>query len=208
MTRIVLASSNQGKARELLRLFALPTLEIVTLRQVLPPSFEVEETGTTFEENAWLKAEAVCAATGLPSLADDSGLEVDALGGRPGVWSARYAGEKARDEDNNRRLLKDLEQTAQERRTARFVCVLVFAVPGNGTPQRVGSARGTVEGSILRAPRGTGGFGYDPLFEAVDRPGRTTAELSPEEKDAISHRGRAARALVPDLRRWLDSSGP
>lgn len=206
MTRIVLASTNEGKAKELLRFFDLPELELITMRQVLPSSFEVEETGTTFEANAWLKAEAVCAATGLPTLADDSGLEVDALGGRPGVRSARYAGDGATDGENNGRLLEELAKIPPKERTGRFICVLVFAVPGESRPRRLASATGTLEGVLLAAARGNGGFGYDPLFEALERPGWTTAELPPEEKDAISHRGRAARALVPQLRGWLHCS--
>lgn len=201
--RVVVASRNAGKVRELAVLFALPGLELVPMSALLPDSFEVEETGTTFEENAWLKALAVARATGEPALADDSGIEVDALGGRPGVYSARYAGVGASDADNNRLLLEELEGVVEERRTARFRSVLVLARPASPEPERVSSASGVVEGRILRAPRGEGGFGYDPLFSTLELDGRTTAEATLEEKNRISHRGRAARALAPALARFL-----
>lgn len=202
--RVVLASGNPGKLAELSALLDEPSIRLVSMAQVLSTEFDVEETGATFEENAWLKAEAVCQATGLPALADDSGLAVDALGGQPGVFSARYAGVHGDDAANNARLLRELAQLPQKERSARFVCVLAFAIPGpRGEPHRQASARGEVFGSILEFPRGTGGFGYDPLFEAQDFPGRSTAEISSGEKNSISHRGKAARALRLQLGKWL-----
>lgn len=202
MTRkIVLASKNEGKVRELAALLA--EIDLVSMREYLPARFDVDETGETFSDNAWLKASAVCRATGLPALADDSGLEVDALGGRPGVHSARYAGIGATDEQNNARLLEELKSVPAQQRTARFVCVLVLATLVDGKVRRVAESRGIIEGRVLSAPRGSGGFGYDPLFEPSELPGRTTAEISPAEKNGMSHRGQAARALVVPLRSWL-----
>ncbi len=201
---VVVASRNAGKVRELELLFALPGLELAPMSALLPDDFEVEETGSTFEDNAWLKALSVARATGHPALADDSGIEVDALGGRPGVYSARYAGARATDDDNNQLLLRELEDVPDERRTARFRSVLVLASPGSPDVQRVSSASGAVEGRILRAPRGAGGFGYDPLFATDELGGRTTAEASLAEKNRISHRGRAARALAPALARFME----
>ena len=203
---IILASMNVGKARELSRLFAEPRVHLVSMREFVPAGFEVEETGVTFEENAWLKALQVCKVTGRPALADDSGIEVDALGGRPGVYSARYARAGASDDENNRLLLRELAGTPAEMRTARFRCVLALAVPGQLGPVKVASAEGTVEGRIAAEARGAHGFGYDPLFLPDHFRGRTTAEISAEEKDQISHRGVAARAMVPQLARWLESA--
>lgn len=202
---IVLASTNQGKVRELTRLFDEPRLRLVSMSGLVPSGFEVDETGATFEENAWLKALEVCRATGRPALADDSGIEVDALGGRPGVYSARYAGVGASDQANNELLLQELGSAPREKRTARFRCVLAFAVPGPQGPIKLARAAGAIEGRILSAPRGENGFGYDPLFEPLRWPGRTTAEISPEEKNEISHRAEAARALLPALKSWLDT---
>jgi XTP/dITP diphosphohydrolase len=200
---IVVASMNEKKAQELNRLCSEPRLHLVSMRAFVPPGFEVEETGATFEENAWLKALHVCEVTGMPALADDSGLEVDALGGRPGVYSARYARIGASDQENNQLLLRELSATPHEKRTARFRCVLAFAAPGAQGPVKVASVDGVVEGRIATEERGRNGFGYDPLFLPLEFPGRTTAEISPEEKDRISHRGAAARALLPRLIDWL-----
>jgi XTP/dITP diphosphohydrolase len=156
----------------------------------LPP-----ETGETFDENARVKAETAARATGLPAVADDSGIEAAALGGRPGVRSARFAGEEATDEENLHKLLRDVPPDG-DRRVA-YVCALAFAAPGGATHM----VWGRCDGTLAEEPRGSGGFGYDPAFVPVDYDdGRTMAELSPEEKHAISHRGRAARALVE----WLD----
>src|SRR5690606_27617112 len=145
---IVVASMNAKKAQELTRLFSEPRIDLVSMSTLVPAGFEVEETGVTFEENAWLKAMKVCEVTGKPALADDSGLEVDALGGRPGVYSARYARVGASDEENNRLLLRELGGTPLERRTARFRCVLAFAVPGAQGPVRWAAVDGVVEGRI------------------------------------------------------------
>jgi len=203
--RIVLASGNAGKVRELALLFNQPSLELVSMKELVPVAFEIDETGLTFADNAWLKALRVCAATNLPALADDSGLEVDALAGRPGVHSARYAGVGASDEANNALLLRELSGVEMALRTARFVAVLTLAVPGPDGPLRVAQASGVLEGRIVEAPRGAGGFGYDVLFEASTEPGRTTAEVSLEQKNVISHRAQAARALVPALVAFLKS---
>jgi XTP/dITP diphosphohydrolase len=189
--KFVLATFNRDKARELEALLGLPGLEILSLSEFLgarPP----EETGASLEENALLKAQAALRATGLPAIADDTGLEVDALGGAPGVQAARFAGPDASYADNVRLLLERLSGVAGARRTARFrtVCVAVFP---DGM-QVVGE--GMLEGRITESPRGDGGFGYDPVFE-VD--GRTLAERTPVEKNALSHRGRAARALASRL---------
>jgi XTP/dITP diphosphohydrolase len=165
---------------------------------------EAVEDGLTFETNARIKARFVARATGLPSLADDSGLEVAALGGAPGVWTRRYAGPDATDAENNAKLLRELAAVPISARGARYVCVLALALPDAEAPGglRISVRRGTSRGRIALGPRGSGGFGYDPLFEpARERPGgRTFGEYDRTEKDAISHRGRAARRLVPLLR--------
>ncbi|HSC87232.1 MAG TPA: RdgB/HAM1 family non-canonical purine NTP pyrophosphatase [Polyangiaceae bacterium] len=202
---VVLASGNEGKLRELERLLAEPRLQLVTMKSLVPPGFEVDETGATFAENAWLKALAVADVTGLPALADDSGLVVDALGGRPGVYSARYAGLGASDAANNELLLRELTGVPADRRGARFVAVLALATPGADGARRVAEAQGVLEGRVVEAPRGTQGFGYDVVFEATERPGRTTAELSLDEKNEISHRARAARSLAPALSAFLSA---
>jgi len=207
-TKIVLASTNAGKVREFARLLSDPRISVLNMSSVVPAGFVVEETGTTFEENAWLKASAVAAVTGLPALADDSGLVVDALGGRPGVYSARYAGPGATDEANNELLLRELTGVPFERRTARFVCCLVCAAPSASGIQRIATAQAAVEGHIGPSARGEGGFGYDPLFLPVDFPLETTASLSGADKDRISHRGQAARRILGPLAAWLDRQTP
>jgi XTP/dITP diphosphohydrolase len=167
---------------------------------------DVDETGSTFEANARLKARHAARATGLPALADDSGLEVDALGGGPGVRTRRYAGEDATDAQNNAKLLDALAGLPADERGARYVCVLALALPNEHGPRGglpVSAVRGTCRGRIATAPRGTGGFGYDPIFEPASEPpgGRTLGEWSAEEKNAISHRAAAARRMSPILRR-------
>jgi len=184
----VLATGNAGKARELQSMLG-PAWEIL-LQSALGVQ-PVEETGSTFAENALLKARHAAAATGLPALADDSGLEVDALGGAPGVRSARYAGPGATDAANVARLLAALADVPAGARTARFRCVLAF-VRSADDPAPV-LAEGAWEGCIAAAPRGDAGFGYDPVFE--DPAGPTAAELPPAEKNARSHRGQALRSL-------------
>lgn len=194
MLTLALATGNEGKLAELRALLADLPVEVVGMAQVLGPSFTVSETGQTFEENAALKARAVCEACGLIAIGDDSGLEVEALGGRPGVRSRRFAHERATDAENNAALLREL--TEVEAREARFRCVLALATPRSSELRTV---EGVCHGSILRAPRGSGGFGYDPLFVLADSDGRALAELSEDEKNAVSHRGRAVRALRPVL---------
>jgi XTP/dITP diphosphohydrolase len=193
---IVLASRNRGKAAELSALLAGLPIRIRTLDE-FPSAGEVEEDGATFAENAVKKALAALSATGLPALADDSGLEVDALGGRPGVFSARFAGIGADDRSNREELLRSLEGVP-EPRTARFRCVIALAHPGG----RVETVEGSCEGVITREPRGEGGFGYDPLFFFPSL-GRTFAELGPGEKHAVSHRGKAMRAMAGVLQGLL-----
>ncbi|MEX0832236.1 MAG: RdgB/HAM1 family non-canonical purine NTP pyrophosphatase [Nitriliruptoraceae bacterium] len=201
--RIVVASGNPHKAAEIraiLGAYGLDRVELVPMTE-----FDLEapvEDGETFEANALIKARACANATGLVSIADDSGIEVDALGGAPGVRSARYAGEPSDDAANNAKLLRALEGVGDDERTARFVCAVAVAWPDG---QQV-LARGTMEGRVIGTPKGSQGFGYDPLFvadAAVD--GRTNGELAPAEKDAISHRGKALAELArhPDIRQWL-----
>ena len=194
MKRVVLASANAGKLRELAALLAPCGLELIS--QATLGIEPVPETGSTFLDNALLKARHAAREAQLPALADDSGLEVDALDGRPGVWSARYAGEGASDAANLARLLAELADIPAARRGARYQCVLACVrTPADPAPV---IARGTWEGHIARAPRGTGGFGYDPAFVPQGET-RTAAELPPAEKNAVSHRGLAARALVAAL---------
>lgn len=190
--KLLVATRNAGKVRELARLFdGLEGVRLVGL-DAFPSAPDVEEDADTFEGNAVKKARELAAATGLPTLADDSGIEVDALGGAPGVRSARWAGEHGDDAANNAKLLADLEDV--ETRTARFRCALAFADPAGPLGARVHVEHGVLEGTVLRAPRGEGGFGYDPLF-LVQGDTRTTAELTPEEKNALSHRADAARKM-------------
>ena len=191
---LVLASSNEGKLTELRVLLADLPVRVLGVSEVLGRMLPVAETGSSFEENAILKARAVCQATRLVSLADDSGLEVTALGGRPGVRSARFAHERATDAENNAALLRELEQIEPPERTARFRCALSLATPYS--PQ-VKSVEGSCSGAIARTPRGSGGFGYDPLFLVEGHDGRSMAELSELEKNEVSHRGQAVRALRP-----------
>jgi XTP/dITP diphosphohydrolase len=192
--RVVLASSNAGKLRELGELLAPFEFQLVSQAALgieTPP-----ETGQTFEQNALLKARHASAAARLPALADDSGIEVDALGGRPGIYSARFAGEGASDADNLRKLLQEMHDVPPTSRTARYQCVIAFVRAANDNEPIL--AQGTWEGSLISEPRGLGGFGYDPIF--VPRSlNRTAAELDPREKNSLSHRGQALRALVEQL---------
>ena len=190
--RLVLATRNAAKLEELRRILApLVPVEVLGLGDV-PAYPEVPETGATFAENALIKAREAAARTGLPAVADDSGLTVDALNGMPGVLSARWAGHAASDANNLRLVLEQTEHVPDERRGAAFVCAAVLVTPEG--VERV--ADGTVTGTLLRSPRGSNGFGYDPIFLPAGET-RTTAEMSPAEKDAISHRGKAFRALAP-----------
>ena len=190
--RLLLATRNPGKLVELRRM--LSGFDVVGLADV--PDFpEAPETGVTFAENALAKAHAAAAATGLPSVADDSGLAVDALNGMPGVLSARWSGRHGDDRANLELLLAQVGDVPNERRGAAFVCAAALVVPGG--PETV--VHGAWTGRLTRAPRGTNGFGYDPIF-VPDGETRTSAELSADEKDAASHRARALQALLPHLR--------
>lgn len=194
-TTFVVATFNRDKAAELHALLALPGVTLVTLAD-WPGATPPEETGTTLLENARIKAYAAAKLTGLPAIADDTGLEVDALGGAPGVQAARYSGPDATYASNVAKLLRELEGVPAEKRAARFRTVCVAAWPDG----RELSADGSLEGVIAEAPRGANGFGYDPVFVPAGE-SRTYAELTDAEKNAISHRGRAARALGEMLAR-------
>ncbi len=187
MSTFVIATHNPGKLKELQRILAPLNIEAVTAELD-----EVEETGTTFRENAFLKAEAACRQTGMPAVADDSGLMVDALDGAPGVYSARYAGPDASDEDRINKLLANIKDIPKEKRTAKFASAVCCVFPDG---RRI-DVQGECPGTIAFEPQGTGGFGYDPIF-LVD--GKSFSELSAAEKDAVSHRGRALRALAIEL---------
>ena len=191
---VVIASTNPGKIAEVRQIMAGLPLVLVT-RDEVGGWPEIEETGDTYLANALLKARAVVAVTGRAALADDSGIEVDALGGAPGVRSARFAGEQASDEDNNAKLIASLDGVPLERRGARYRCVAVLVTPDGAQMAGIGSC----EGRIGFEPRGTGGFGYDPWF-VPERESRTMAELTADEKHAISHRGKALRGLADKLR--------
>ncbi|SDL57882.1 XTP/dITP diphosphohydrolase [Franzmannia pantelleriensis] len=191
---IVLASGNAGKIKEFNQLLSPLGYEVKA--QAGYGVADVEETGLTFVENALLKAREASRVSGLPALADDSGLEVDALNGAPGIYSARYAGEPKSDQANNRKLLDQLLEVPEGGRTARYWCVLVYLRhPGDPVPLIV---QQHWEGEILAHPRGEGGFGYDPLFW-IPEVGMSVAELSSEEKNRLSHRGRAMQALLSQL---------
>ena len=200
---LLLASANQGKLRELRTILEGLPVELVGLTEAGPGEPpEVEETGDTFLANALLKAKAYAAWSGLAAVADDSGLEVDALGGAPGVRSARYVVQGAGDQANLDKLLAELSGVPPERRTARFRCAAVLHDPERGTWH----AEAAWEGRVLEAPRGTGGFGYDPVF-LPDGWDRTSAEVDQATKDAASHRGKAFRALRPAIERWAEGQG-
>ena len=192
---LVLASGNPGKLREFEALLSPLAYRISPQADFSVP--EVEESGLTFIENALLKAREACRISGLPALADDSGLEVDALQGAPGIYSARYAGEPKSDEANNRKLLAAIDRVPEDQRTARYWCVLVLLRHAEDPVPLI--VQVSWEGRILASPRGEGGFGYDPLFWLPDI-GMSVAELSSEEKNRLSHRGRALQALVEQLR--------
>jgi XTP/dITP diphosphohydrolase len=201
--RLLIATRSTHKLRELRELLALRETELVSLDDLGIEGDPIED-GETFETNAAIKARHGLRASGLPTLADDSGIEVDALGGRPGVRTRRYAGEDATDEDNNTKLLAELSGLPPDRRGARYVCALALALPGGAGPRGgvpLITSRGTCRGRIASRPRGTGGFGYDPIFEpSSEAPGgRTLGLWSPSEKNAMSHRARAARRMIPHL---------
>jgi len=195
MSRVVLATGNKGKVRELGELLANFEMEVVPQTEFNVE--EAEESGLTFVENAILKARNAAAQTGLPAIADDSGLEVDYLKGAPGIYSARYAGEGGNDPANNQKLLKALEGVDEAERTARFQCVMVYMRHQSDPVPLI--AQGSWEGRILTAAQGENGFGYDPIF-FVPEEGRSSAELAAEVKNRLSHRGQALKKLVELLR--------
>lgn len=202
---VLVATNNLKKRDELVRLLAPLGLSVVTAAEAGVDLGDVEETGTTFEQNALIKAVSGCQASGMPCVADDSGLEVDALDGEPGVFSARYAGAHGDDARNNEKLLHALRHVPEAERTARFICAACFCAPDGVTL----TVRGVCEGSIAFHPEGSGGFGYDPLFlpaaaEPADGKKPTMASLSDSEKDAISHRGAAIRQLAVKIGEYYD----
>lgn len=195
---IVLATGNSGKVREMAALLEPLAVHILPQSAFTVP--EIEETGLTFVENAILKARNACRHTGLPTIADDSGLAVDALRGAPGIYSSRYAGAAADDRANVEKLLADLADTPEEARSARFICLMVYLRHAEDPTPLI--CQGSWEGLILRAPRGSGGFGYDPVFY-VPSHDCSSAELPPEVKNRLSHRGQALRQLVERLQRVM-----
>lgn len=192
--RIVLASNNLGKVREIGQLLAGQHIEVLPQNEFKIP--EVEETGLSFVENALLKARHAAELSGLPAIADDSGLEVDALNGAPGIYSARFAGAGATDADNNRKLLEEMKDVPDEKRSARFQCIMVYMQHAADPTPII--CQGTWEGRILHQPQGENGFGYDPLFLVPER-NCSSAELPAEVKNAMSHRGKALNALLRAL---------
>lgn len=199
MRDLLLATSNPHKVEEFRAIFSDLPYRLLTLRDI-QLDMDVEETGTTFRENAELKARAYAKASGLLSLADDSGLEIDALGGAPGVYSARFGGPDLSYPERFRLIFERLKNVPVEQRTARFHCVIVIADPSGYCR----SSEGAVEGLITDSPRGSNGFGYDPIFYLPDL-GKTSAELDPAAKNRISHRGRAAEQARPLLAAWPPS---
>lgn len=191
----VIASNNQNKVKEFERILEPLGISIVTAKDLGIELDEVEETGETFAENAELKAKSACEKSGYPSISDDSGLVVDALDGRPGVYSARYAGENATDEDKIEKILSELREAESDSRDAHFECVICCYFPSG---EKI-FATGRCDGTIGYAPRGTNGFGYDPIFFVEGN--KTMAELSANQKDVISHRGRALRELSEILKK-------
>ena len=193
--KVVLASKNQHKLEEISKITEKFGFELI-LQSQLGVDIDVEETGTTFEENSFIKAEAVMKATGLPALADDSGIAVDALNGEPGVYSARYGFDDTLDDWGRLELLlKNTEQVPDGQRQAQFVCVITMVTPEGQTIQ----ARGEIHGELLRAPVGKNGFGYDPIFYYPPM-GMSTAEMAPEDKNRVSHRGNALRVFYDKLK--------
>ena len=202
--RVVLATRNLGKVEEFERMLfaASMNINVLGLRD-FPDMPDVEETGTTFAENALLKAHQISKYTGLPALADDSGLSVDALGGAPGIYSARWAGSHGDDKANLQKVLSQMKELGNPPRGARFTCAIALVLPTEYlTPEHEILREGVIEGELVLEPRGTYGFGYDPIFQPFGYE-ETTAELSPEVKDKISHRGQALKAILPELIRLL-----
>lgn len=200
MEKILFATNNRGKVRELEPVFAELGFELITNRDLDNPP-EVNETGRTFLENATLKAHQLAEYSNLPTIADDSGLMVDYLNGQPGIFSARYAGEAHNDAKNNAKLLAELGGVPAEDRTATFTTVIVFSWPGKFDQDLV--VTGDAAGRILTVPDGEDGFGYDPLFYVPEKE-KTFANMTPTEKNEVSHRGNALRALIRELPAWLE----
>lgn len=194
MKRIIFATGNQGKMKEIKEILGDLGMEVVSMKEAGVQA-DIDENGTTFEENAQIKAKAICAMTGEITLADDSGLEIDYLNKEPGIYSARYMGEDTSYHIKNANLVERLAGVPDEERTARFVCAIAAAFPDGS----VKTVRGTMEGRIGYEEKGTNGFGYDPIFFLPEY-GCTSAELSMEEKNKISHRGKALRAIKDELR--------
>ncbi|MFG6116439.1 XTP/dITP diphosphatase [Halobacillus sp. MO56] len=194
MKELIIATKNVGKVKEFQELFHKYGIQVRSLLDLEKPVGDIEETGETFEENALIKAETISKKLKAPVLADDSGLEIDALDGRPGIYSARYAGEEKNDQKNLEKVLAELEGVAPESRTARFVCSIAIIQPGQESIVK----RGTCEGSIGLEPKGENGFGYDPIF-IPDGYDRSMAELKPEEKNTISHR----KDAIIKVENWL-----
>lgn len=202
--KLVLATRNQGKIvefRRILDALAPGAIELIGVDQ-FPDLVDVEETGSTFEDNSLLKARYTCQATGLPAIADDSGLCVDALNGDPGIFSARWAGSHGNDQANLEKVLAQLKDVPDEKRTAHFMCVASLVLP-DGREQ---VAEGRFEGHILHAPVGENGFGYDPIFQPLGL-SISSAQMSAEEKDLVSHRGKSLRAIAPHVIQLLSSLG-
>ena len=202
--KLVLATRNQGKItefRRILEALAPGEIELVGVDQ-FPDLVDVDETGSTFEENSLLKARYTCLATGLPAIADDSGLCVDALNGDPGIYSARWAGEHGNDQANLEKVLDQLKYVPDEKRTAHFMCVASLVLPDGR--EQVGEGR--FEGHILHAPVGENGFGYDPIFQPLGLR-ISSAQMSAQEKDLVSHRGKSLRAIAPHVIQLLSSLG-
>jgi XTP/dITP diphosphohydrolase len=202
--KLVLATRNQGKITEFRRILeelAPGQIELIGVDQ-FPQLVDVDETGATFEENSLLKARYTCQATGLPAIADDSGLCVDALNGDPGIFSARWAGVHGNDQANLEKVLAQLKDVPDEKRTAYFICVASLVLP-DGREQ---VAEGRFEGRILHAPVGTNGFGYDPIFQPLGL-SISSAQMSAQEKDVVSHRGKSLRAIAPHVIQMLASLG-
>lgn len=193
MKKFIAATKNKGKIREISEILENFPCQVLSMESV-GINIDIDETGSTFEENALIKAREICGITGEIVMADDSGLEVDFLDGAPGIYSARFAGENASDEEKNTKLLNLLKDVPFEKRTARFVCVIAVVFPGGDSF----TVKGTCEGYIAFEPRGTNGFGYDPIFY-VPQYQMTTAQMASELKHEISHRGKALRLMVDEL---------
>jgi len=202
--KLVLATRNSGKIiefRRILEEIAPGAVELISVDQ-FPDLVDVEETGSTFKENSLLKARCTSAATGLPAIADDSGLCIDALGGAPGIFSARWAGKHGDDQANLEKVLEQLKDVSEEKRGAHFLCVTSLVLPDG----REYVAEGRFDGSIMRSAVGTNGFGYDPIFQPKGL-AISSAQMSPEEKDVVSHRGKSLRLIAPHVIRLLATLG-